>query len=124
MKSKFNPIIIAFAIPLVAVVLALVFIFMKKTKISSSIEFPVAAFCENPQSLFGNKYTLSAEIDSRIAVSETSGQILSVRSLSGSKLAVYIPTEFKGDIHVGQKYNLFVEISESGQIVVMGLEKY
>ena len=124
MKSKFNPIIIAFAIPLVAVVLALVFIFMKKTKISSSAEFPVASFCASPQSLFGNKYTLSAEIDSLIAGSEKDGRMLAVRSLSGSKLAVYIPTEIKDNIHVGQKYNLFVEIAESGQIVVRGLEKY
>lgn len=125
MKSKFNPIIVAFAIPAIAIILALAFIFLKKTKNSSSAEeLPYAAFLENPQAFFGNSYKLSAQIDSQLAFDEGKGRILSLRTSSNAKISVFLPKSVPANLYPGQWYNLYVDVDQSGMMIVRGLEKY
>ncbi len=123
MKKKFNPIIIAFLIPVIAVVLALVFILAKKTSPSSAAEFPISSYLTDAQSLYGNKYVLRAQIDSVLASNER-GRILSIRTTSGARLSVFIPSSLQNNIHTGQRYDLYVNILEDGLINVNGMEKY
>jgi hypothetical protein len=125
MKQKINPIFIAFAIPALAVVFAVVFILLKKANVvSSSDEFPYATFLESPRSFEGNSYMMKAQIDSQLAYKPGSGKMLSVRTPQGARLSVFIPDQKGANLQVGQRYNLYVGINHDGLIVVNGLEKY
>lgn len=125
MKQKFNPIIIAFAIPAAAIIFALAFILLKKANVvSASEEFPYAAYMQSPKSVEGNSYMMRAQIDSQLAFQPGVGRILSVRIPSGARLSVFMPDGKGGNLQVGQRYNLYVGIGNDGMIAVNGLEKY
>lgn len=125
MKSKFNPILIAFAIPAAAVVFALVFISLKKANVLESGEdFPASSFLESPGAFQGNSYVLRAQIDSQLVFNPRKGRILSVRTADGKRLSVFLPAGKGDNLQVGQRYNLKVAVDRDGLIVVKGMEKY
>ena len=123
MNAKFNPMIIAFAIPAAAVAMALGFIFLKKTGITAD-EFPAGAYLSNPQSLSGNKYSLKAQIVSRLVHRDGVGSIMEVRTPGGEKLALFVPESLPSNPQTGQRYNFNIAVTSSGQIAASGMEKY
>lgn len=125
MKSKYTPILIAVAIPIVAIVFALTSIFLKKTIASDSPTeiFPMSIYMQNPTSLAANKYRLNAQVDSQLAANSIA-RILSVRLSSGGRLALIVPESIKANIMAGQRYNFSVDVKTDGAIVVTSLEKF
>lgn len=124
MKSKFNPVIIAIAIPLFAAAFALASVLYKKSASAKSDVFPVGAYVENPASFFGNKYILKAQVDSQLAYKENAGRLLCVRTPGGSRVAVIVPAEVDKNIQAGQKYGFDVEVMQDGSLIARGLEKF
>jgi hypothetical protein len=117
--------IIAFAIPVAAMLFALVFIFLKKANVvNNAEEFPYATYLDSPRALDGNNYLIKAQIDSQLAYNQSAGKMVSVRTPSGARFAVFVPEGRGTNMQVGQKYNLYVNIDQNGVIIVNGMEKF
>ena len=117
--------IIAFAIPAAAMLFALIFIFLKKTNVvNNAEEFPYAAYLDSPRSFDGNSYLMKAQIDSQLAYNQAAGKMVSVRTPSGARFAVFVPEGRGANMQVGQKYNLYVSLDQNGVIIVNGMEKF
>ncbi|MBO7521859.1 MAG: hypothetical protein J6T16_06435 [Opitutales bacterium] len=125
MKRKFNPVIIAIAIPLVAVAFAVGSVFYKKSATSGSDAFPTAAYIENPASFLGNRYMLKAQVESQLAYDANAGRLLCVKTPDGARVAVFVPIEIDKNIQAGQKYGFDVEVMPPNEgLKARGLEKY
>ncbi len=124
MKKNLNPIIIAVAIPIVAIIFAVGSALYKRQATSNSAMFPADAYIENPTSFFGNKYLLKAQVDSQLAYKEGAGRLLCVKMQNGSRVAIIVPTEIGKNIQAGQKYGFDVEVMQDGSLVTRGLEKF
>lgn len=125
MKRKYTPILIAIAIPLVAVAFALISIYFKKNPVkgTASENFPLGAYIQNPTSLAANKYTLNAQVDSQLAAN-SQARILSVRPAGGGRLAIIVPESLKANIMAGQRYNFSIDVKSDGALVVTSMEKF
>lgn len=124
MKRKFNPVIIAVAIPLVAVIFAIGSVFYKKSAVSRADAFPTAAYIDDSASFSGNKYVLKAQVESQLAYKADAGRLLCVRAPDGARVAIVVPNTVGKNIQAGQKYGFEVEVMPNGVLMVRGLEKY
>lgn len=125
MKRKYTPVLIAMAIPLIAVAFALASIYFKKNSsaASASENFPLQAYIQNPTSLAANKYLLNARVDSQLAANSRA-RILSVRPSAGGRLALIVPESLKANIMAGQLYKFSVDVKSDGALVVTSMEKF
>lgn len=124
MKKSFNPIIIAIAIPVFAIIFAIASVLYKKSASSNSAMFLVDAYIDAPTSFFGNKYLLKAQVDSQLAYKEGTGRLLCVKMQNGSRVAIIVPIEIGKNIQAGQKYGFDVEVMQDGSLITRGLEKF
>ncbi|MBR4598370.1 MAG: hypothetical protein IKO42_08260 [Opitutales bacterium] len=124
MKGKFNPVIIAVAIPVLAIAFAIGSVFYKRSATSRSDAFPTAAYVDSPASFFGNRYVLKAQVESQLAYKAGSGRLLCVRAPDGARVAIVVPVEIGRNIQAGQKYGFDVEVMSNGVLMVRGLEKF
>ena len=124
MKKNFNPVIIAIAIPLLAIAFAVGSVFYKRSATSRSSAFPTAAYVDNPASFFGNRYILKAQVESQLAYKADAGRLLCVRAPDGARVAIVVPVEIGKNIQAGQKYGFDVEVMSNGVLTARGLEKF
>jgi len=123
--GKINPILIAFLIPLVVVVAAIIFVVVRKTTHNSTDQFDYAAYHNAPNNLLGNHYNLDAQVESQIRWDEGFGKLLVVKPVSGDgRLSVFVPDKLGGNLNVGQRFHMTVVIKDQGLISVESLEKY
>jgi len=123
--GKINPILIAFLIPLVVIVAAIVFVVVRKASHNAGDQFDYAAYIKAPDNLLGNHYNLDAQIDSQLAWDEGFGKLLVVKLVNGGgRLSVFVPDKIAGNINVGQRFHMTVVIKDQGLINVESLDKY
>jgi hypothetical protein len=123
--GKINPILIAFLIPLVVIVAAVVLIALRNHLHHSLETFNVATYQHSPNDLAGNHYNLDAQIDAQLKWDEGFGRIMSVKPLDGSgRLSVFVPDDLASGLHVGQRFHLSVLVKDRGLIQVEALDKY
>jgi hypothetical protein len=124
--GKINPILIAFLIPLVVVVAAVIFVVVRKTSHASVEQFDYAAYIKSPENFLGNHYNLDAQVESQLAWDEGFGKLLVVKPVDGSsgRVSVFVPDKVGGNLNVGQRFHMTVVIKDQGLINVESLEKY
>lgn len=125
MNSKNTPILIAVAIPVVAIAFALVSISLKNGAVGNvkNEDFPAQAYLKNPSALAANKYCLNAQVDSQLAA-DSNARVICVRASSGGRLALIVPENLKANIMAGQRYNFTVDVQSDGALVVTKMEKF
>lgn len=124
MKEK-KVILIAIAIPLVAVTLALIFILVKQHSVQTGPVLPIDSYIEHPLNYAGNSYSFSASIISQLAYSDTRGRILLVKSQTiNHQLPIFVPPTIKGfNPQVNQVYAFSVSIDSEGKLVLTDFKK-
>lgn len=124
MKEK-KVILIAIAIPTVALILALLFIFVKRNNVQAVYVLPVDNYIEHPLNYAGNSYSFSASIISQLAYSDTKGRILLVKlQTTNHQLPIFVPPVIKGfNPQVNQIYAFFVNIDSEGKLVLTDFKK-
>jgi hypothetical protein len=123
--GKLNPILLAFLIPLVVIVAAVIFVVVRKTSHASTEQFDYAAYIKAPQNYLGNHYNLDAQVESQLAWDEGFGKLLVVKPVDGpGRLSVFVPDKVGGNLNVGQRFHMDVVIKDQGLINVESLEKY
>lgn len=86
---------------------------------------PVEDYVQQPGNFLGNTYRISAQIDSQIEWEEGIGRILAVQTEgSRSRIPVFVPDVLEQNLHVGQRYELRVNIRKGGLIYVEDLRKF
>lgn len=86
---------------------------------------PVEEYIQQPGNFLGNTYRISAQIDSQIEWEEGIGRILAVQAEgSRSRIPVFVPDVVEQNLHVGQRYELRVNIRKGGLIYVEDLRKF
>jgi hypothetical protein len=124
-SGKVNPVLIAFLIPLVVIIAAVVLIVLRNHFHHSLETFNVAAYQHSPNDLAGNQYNLDAQIDAQLKWDEGFGRILSVKPLDGSgRLSVFVPEQVGSDLRVGQRFHMSVLVKDKGLIQVEELDKF
>jgi hypothetical protein len=123
--GKINPILIAFLIPLVVILAAVIFLVVRKTTRESLEQFDYAAYIKAPDNLLGNHYNLDAQVESQLAWDEGFGKLLVVKPVNGTgRLSVFVPDQVGGNLNVGERFHMNVVIKDQGLINVESLEKY
>jgi len=123
--GKINPILIAFLIPLVVIVAAVVFVVARKASHNSGDQFDYAAYIKSPDNLLGNHYNLDAQVVSQIRWDEGFGKLLEIQPVNGeAHLSVFVPDKLVGNLNVGQRFHMGVVIKDDGLISVESLDKY
>lgn len=86
---------------------------------------PVEDYVQQPGNFLGNTYRISAQIDSQITWEEDVGRIMAVQTEgSRSRIPVFVPDVVEKNLHVGQRYELRVNIRKGGLIYVEDLRKF
>lgn len=124
MSSRFNPVIVAVAIPLAAVVFAAGAVMFKRASGGGAEPFPRERYFENPASVLGGHYSLRAQVDSQLGFDATGGKLICVRPQSGGRLAIVVPVALAEKLSAGQRYDFDIRVLENGCMVVGGMEKY
>jgi len=125
LSGKINPVLLAFLIPLVVIIAAVVLIVLRNHFHHSLEALNVAAYQRSPNDLAGNHYNLDAQIDAQLKWDEGFGRIVSVKPLDGSgRLSVFVPDQLGSDLRVGQRFHLSVIVKDKGLIQVEALDKY
>lgn len=126
MKDR-RPIVVAVLIPLVSVFIAGGLIYSVKSKSSKNgdrTSLPIEAYIEYPKSFSGNKYALTASVDSQLAYSEGRGRIILLKTFSNNSMPLFVPAEVKGfNPNVGQRYDFRVRIDGDGKLVMTNFRK-
>jgi hypothetical protein len=123
--GKLNPVLIAFLIPLVVIIAAVVLIVLRNRLHHSLETFNVSTYQHSPNDLAGNHYNLDAQIDAQLKWDEGFGRILSVKPLDGSgRLSVFVPDQVGSDLRVGQRFHMSIEVKDKGLIQVEALDKF
>ncbi|MGA2052510.1 MAG: hypothetical protein ABSH19_04280 [Opitutales bacterium] len=123
--GKINPILIAFLIPLVVIIAALIFLVVRKTTHESGEQFDYAAYIKAPENFLGNHYNLDAQVESQLAWDEGFGKLLVVRPVNGSgRISVFVPDTLGENLNVGERFHMNIVIKDQGLINVESLEKY
>jgi len=124
---KKNPVIVFL---IVLIVIGIVFvaykIVMQGGSFSGLEPFPTIAYKQTPSNFLGNRYGLSAQIDSQLAWDENIGKILAVTPMgdAGLALPVFLPKNLDQNMHVGQRYHMQVMVSANGLITIQKIDKF
>lgn len=122
-----NKIYIALIIPLFAIAVALGFVAVKKTKVLSGEDYSAlpARYVDSPSSFAGNKYSISAQIDSQLAYKEGVGRILLVKIFpSGDSLPLFISVDVENfNPQRGQRYAFDVDVKPDGKLSAYNFKK-
>jgi len=123
--GKFQPVYIAFLIPLAVIIAACVFVVARREFHKSRPQFDTIAYNESPEKMRGNHYNLDAQIESKLAMDEGFGKILAVKPIDGSsRLPVFVPDSVASDLYVGQRFHMTVLVKDQGLIQAESLDKY
>lgn len=96
-----------------------------KGNMSGLEDLPVDAYLKNPGNFLGNTYLISAQIDKQIKWEEGIGRILAVEAEGASaRVPVFVPESVGQNLHVGQRYDMRVNIRKGGLIYVEDLRKF
>lgn len=88
-------------------------------------ELPASQYLKKPVDFLGNSYLVRAQIDSQIKWEKGVGRILAVIPEMGfERLPVYVPEAVANNIHIGQRFEMRVQVEEGGLIYVKALRKY
>jgi len=123
--GKINPVLIAFLIPLVVILAAVVFMLVRNRLHHAPEPFDLAVYNRSSNDLQGNQYSLDASIDSQLRWDEGFGRYLAVKLVNGSgRVAVFVPESVASDVRVNQRYHIKVIVKEAGLIQAEEMEKY
>ena len=124
MKEK-KVVFIAIAIPVVSILSALMFIFIKQGSLQTESSLPIANYIEHPLNYAGNNYVFSASIMSQLAYSDTRGRIILVKPQTiNNQLPIFVPPTVKGfNPQVNQVYTFSVNIDAEGKLVLTDFRK-
>jgi len=123
--GKVKPVLLAFLIPLIVIVTAVVFM-VARSRLHHSLEpFNQAAYQHSPTDLAGNHYSLDAQVDAQLRWDDGFGRMLSVKPMDGgNRLSVFVPDSVATDLHMGQRFHMNVLVKDKGLIQVEELDKY
>jgi len=114
LPGKINPVLIAFLIPLVVILAAVVFMVVRNHVHNSLETFDLAAYNSSAADLRGNEYNLDAQIDSQLQWNEGFGRLLAVKLVNGGgRLTIFVPESVANDVRVGQRYHIKVIIKDT-----------
>lgn len=118
-------ILVAIAIPTVAIFLALLFIYLKGSSKSAENILPVDDYIVRPVSFAGNSYAFTASIVSQLAYSDARGRIILVKPQSANgQLPLFVPpTVEKFNPQVSQIFTFRVKIDSEGKLVMTDFKK-
>ena len=106
--------ILAFAIPAVVLVFAVVVIVSRGGgKSAGSEKFPLTAYMHDAETLRGNSYVLRGQIDSRLGYTEGKGAVIAVKTLESTgegRVPVFVPEQAGRNLEVGQRFNIRVTV--------------
>lgn len=88
--------------------------------------FPTADFLENYEMLLGNRFKLNATVDAELGTHEAKGKLVVFRDSQSKKVVpVLIPSAVVPNyvLSKSQKYNLIIEVTKSGILNAINLEK-
>ncbi len=125
-SGKIQPILIAFLIPLVVVVAAVVFVVARKRSRGSLEVFPDAIYRSAPDNILGNRYNLDAQLESQLAWDEGFGKLFAVKPVNGGgEISVFVPDEAgAANLNMGQRFHMTVVVKDQGLLRVESLDKY
>lgn len=114
LPGKVNPVLIAFLIPLVVILAAVVFM-VARNRLHGSLEpFDLAAYNSSAADMRGNQYSLDAQIDSQLQWNAGFGRLLAVKLVNGGgRLTVFVPESVSNDVRVGQRYHMKVIVKDT-----------
>ena len=88
--------------------------------------FPTVDFMENYETLLGGRFHLNATVDAELGTEPDRGKLVVLRDSRSKKvIPVLIPTDVMPNyaLSKSQRYNLVVEVSRSGILDAVELEK-
>jgi hypothetical protein len=88
--------------------------------------FPTADFLDNYEMLLGNKFKMNVTVDAELGTEEGKGKLVVFRDSQSKKVVpVLIPTAVIPNFALSksQKYNLILEVTKSGILNAINLEK-
>lgn len=118
-------ILVAIAIPMVAVLLAFLFIYLKGNSKSAENILPVDEYIIHPMSFAGNSYAFTASIVSQLAYSDTRGRIILVKPQSANgQLPILVPPTVENfNPQVSQIFTFWVKIDSEGKLIMTDFKK-
>ncbi len=124
MKEK-KVLLIAISIPVIAVFLALLFVFIKRNTAQAGAALPTDNYIEHPLNYAGNTYAFSAGIVSQLAYSDSRGRIILVKpQTNNNQLPIFVPPTIKNfNPQVNQVYMFSVRIDSEGKLVLTDFKK-
>ena len=125
-RMKGNKVIlVAIAIPMVAVLLAFLFIYLKGNSKSAENILPVDEYIIRPMSFAGNSYAFTASIVSQLAYSDTRGRIILVKPQSANgQLPILVPPTVENfNPQVSQIFTFWVKIDSEGKLIMTDFKK-
>ena len=88
--------------------------------------FPTADFMENYETLLGGRFHLNATVDAELGTKQDRGKLVVFRDSESKKVVpVLVPTEVIPNyaLSKSQRYNLVVEVTRSGLLNAVELQK-
>jgi hypothetical protein len=124
MAKKLNPLIFAFALPVLGIVFLGVFALVRSVNMGDTPPFNLDAYRQNWNTLGGNEYILRGQIDRQLGQKENKGRIISVKLLDDSgRVPVFIPTSVNQNFEVNQRYNIRVRV-RGDVLYVLSMDKF
>lgn len=111
-SGKISPTVYILAIPALVIAFAVGVLLMRRSPVGEGEPFPYATYMRDAESLRGNTYLLSGQIDSRVFYAEGKAGLYVVKLLDGSggRLPVYVPERVQRNIDVGQRFDFRVTL--------------
>jgi hypothetical protein len=123
--GKISPLILAFAIPAVVLLFAVIVIVVRGGGRFGSLEpFPYTTYLRDAETLRGNTYVIKGQIDGRLSYAEGKGAVIAVKLLDmvGGRVPVFVPEQSAGNLSVGQRFNIRVSVRRD-MVVAEDMEK-
>ena len=130
-QPKNHQMLLAGAVVCIAVLVAFVGILILRSvksgdKFRTLEAFPTVDFMENYETLLGGRFHLNATVDAELGTEPDRGKLVVLRDSRSKKvIPVLIPTDVMPNyaLSKSQRYNLVVEVSRSGILDAVELEK-
>jgi hypothetical protein len=124
MAKKLNPLVFAFALPVLGIVFLGVFALVRSVKMGDTPPFNLATYRQKWNTLGGNEYILRGQIDQQLEQKENKGRVLSVKLLDDSgRVPVLIPSSINQNFEVGQRYSIRVRV-RGDVLYVLSMDKF